>query len=124
MRAIALDVTGAFHTPAMAGAVEPFLAALADVEFRAPAVPVISGASAQPFTDLREELAQAIVRPVRWRETMLALGDLGADTFLDVGPGNVLERLVARNLPDAAVLDARRADGGPRPGGERCRLIS
>ncbi len=39
---------------------------------------------------------------------MLALAALGADTFVDFGPGEVLARLVARNLPDARVLDFRR----------------
>ena len=105
VRAIMLDVTGAFHTPAMAGAVQPFAAELQRVELRAPAVPVISGASAKPFVDPRAELAQAIVRPVRWREVMGALAGLGAAAFVDFGPGRVLERLVARNLPDARVLD-------------------
>jgi [acyl-carrier-protein] S-malonyltransferase len=109
-RAILLDVAGAFHTPAMSGAVEPFRAELDRVEIRAPAMTVISGSTAKPFADVREELARAIVQPVRWRATMLALAGLGADTFVDFGPGEVLARLVARNLPDARVLDLPRAD--------------
>jgi len=105
VRAILLDVAGAFHSPAMAGAVEPFRAALEQVEFRAPVVPVISGSTGLPFVDMRGELANAIVQPVRWRASMLALADLGADTFVDFGPGEILARLVTRNLPDASVLD-------------------
>jgi [acyl-carrier-protein] S-malonyltransferase len=105
VRAILLDVAGAFHSPAMAAAVEPFRAALDGVEFRPPAIPVISGSTAQPFADVRAELAAAIVMPVRWRETMLALARLGADTFVDFGPGRVLAGLVRRNLPDARILD-------------------
>jgi [acyl-carrier-protein] S-malonyltransferase len=104
-RAILLDVAGAFHSPSMAGAVEPFRALLERVEFQEPSTTVISGSTARPFSDPRAELAEAIVRPVRWRETMLALGDAGAETFVDFGPGEVLARLVRRNLPDAAVLD-------------------
>jgi malonyl CoA-acyl carrier protein transacylase len=103
-RAILLDVAGAFHSPSMAGAVEPFRAVLERVEFQEPATAVISGSTAQPFGDPRAELAEAIVRPVRWRETMLALAAAGAETFVDFGPGEVLARLVRRNLPDAAVL--------------------
>ena len=106
VRAIMLDVAGAFHSPAMAGAVEPFREALDGVEFHPPAIPVISGSTTRPFLDLREELAQAIVNPVRWRETMATLAGLGADTFVDFGPRQVLARLVRRNLPDAQVLDA------------------
>jgi [acyl-carrier-protein] S-malonyltransferase len=105
VRAILLDVTGAFHTPAMSSAVEPFAQALADVQLHPAAVPVISAATGRPFEDVRAELAQAILRPVRWRETMLALSRLGADTFVDFGPGTVLARLVKRNLPEANVLD-------------------
>jgi [acyl-carrier-protein] S-malonyltransferase len=104
-RAILLDVAGAFHSPSMAGAVEPFRELLASVEFQETATTVISGATALPFSDPHSELAEAIVRPVRWRETMLALADAGAETFVDFGPGEVLARLVRRNLPDAAVLD-------------------
>jgi [acyl-carrier-protein] S-malonyltransferase len=111
VRAILLDVAGAFHSPAMAGAVEPFRAELERVELAPAAIPVISGASAKPFVDVRAELAAAIVRPVRWRETMLALGELGANAFVDFGPGEVLAKLVKRNLPDARVLDlAKPAD--------------
>jgi [acyl-carrier-protein] S-malonyltransferase len=104
-RAILLDVAGAFHSPSMAGAVEPFHALLESVEFQQPATTVISGSTARPFSDPRAELAEAIVRPVRWRATMLTLADAGAETFVDFGPGEVLARLVRRNLPDAAVLD-------------------
>jgi [acyl-carrier-protein] S-malonyltransferase len=111
-RAIMLDVAGAFHTAAMATAVEPFRAALQEVELRPPAIPVISGSSARPFgADVREELAAAIGRPVRWRETMLAFAELDADTFVDFGPGKVLARLVRRNLPDAEVLDRESLSG-------------
>ncbi len=105
VRAILLDVAGAFHSPAMASAVEPFRVALDGVDFRPPAIPVISGSTTRPFADVRAELAAAIVKPVRWRETMLSLAGLGADAFVDFGPGEVLARLVARNLPDAQVID-------------------
>ena len=107
-RAIWLDVAGAFHSAAMSGAVEPFRLALAEVEFRTPAMPVICGSTARAFSDPRSELAAAIVEPVRWRETMLALAEIGADTFVDLGPGKILARLVRRNLPGADVLELER----------------
>jgi len=113
VRAILLDVTGAFHSPSMAAAVEPFRAELDQVELAAPAMPVISGTSGRPFEDVRAELAAAIVTPVRWRATMLALAELGADTFVDFGPGTVLAKLVARNLPDASVLDLAKPSASP-----------
>src|SRR3954463_3903590 len=52
VRVIRLDVAGAFHSPAMQPSVEPFRAALDDVEISEPAFPVFSCASAAPFTDV------------------------------------------------------------------------
>ena len=72
--------------------------AVQGVPIAAPRVPVISGLTARPFTDLPSELSRAIVSPVRWREVMTALLTLGAEQFVDIGPGRVLERLVKRNL--------------------------
>ncbi len=99
LRALPLDVAGAFHSPAMQSAVEPFRAALDEVELHEPRFTVFSCASAEPFSDVREELAQALVRPVRWRETVLALRAAGAESFVDVGPGKVLARLMKRIAP-------------------------
>lgn len=104
LRAMRLDVAGAFHSPAMASACAPFLDALAGVAASAPRATVYSGMTAAPFRDLRAELAQALVRPVRWRETMLALHAAGGRRFLDAGPDRVLARLVARNLQGAEGL--------------------
>jgi malonyl CoA-acyl carrier protein transacylase len=95
-RAIRLPVAGAFHSPSMVPAVAPFRAALDEVELGEPRFTVFSCASAQPFADVREELAQALVRPVRWRETFTALHETGATRFVEVGPGKVLARLAKR----------------------------
>ena len=100
IRALPLDVAGAFHSPSMAAAVEPFRAALDEVELDEPRFEVFSCASAAPFADVREELAGALVRPVRWRETVLALGAAGVESYVDVGPGKVLARLMKRIAPD------------------------
>jgi len=97
-RVIALDVAGAFHSPLMAEAVAPFRAALDAVAVGEPAFPVFSGASAAPFADVRDELAQALIRPVRWRETVIALHEHGAPSFVEVGPGRVLARMGKRIL--------------------------
>jgi len=102
--AVTLDVAGAFHSPAMYDAVEPFRAALDRVTFDNAKVPVISGATALPFKSIRGELAAAILKPVRWRETMHRLARLKPDGFVDLGPGTVLARLVADNLPGAVVV--------------------
>ena len=95
-RAIRLPVAGAFHSPSMAPAIAPFRAALDEVELGESRFTVFSCASAKPFADVREELAGALVRPVRWRETFTALHDAGATRFIEVGPGKVLARLAKR----------------------------
>ena len=102
-RTIPVDVAGAFHSPSMEPAVEPFRTALDETELHDPAFPVFSCASTKPFTDVRAELAAALTRPVRWRETVLALHDAGGRRFVEVGPGKVLARLGKRILPDCPV---------------------
>src|SRR2546423_956096 len=77
-RPLPVDVAGAFHSPSMEPAVQPFRATLDGVEVGELAFPVFSCASAEPFGDVRAELAAALTRPVRWRETMLALHAAGA----------------------------------------------
>ena len=98
VKAIRLPVAGAFHSPLMEGAAERFRAVLATVEFRPPRVPVYSSTAAAPFADPREGLAAALTAPVRWRDTLAALRDAGAATFLEAGPGDVLTGLVRRTL--------------------------
>jgi [acyl-carrier-protein] S-malonyltransferase len=102
-RALPLDVAGAFHSPSMDPAVEPFRAALDETEIHEGAFPVFSCASTKPFEDVRAELAAALTRPVRWRETVLALHEAGGRRFVEVGPGKVLARLGKRILPDCPV---------------------
>src|SRR4051794_6422599 len=99
-RVLPVDVAGAFHSPSMEPAVEPFRAALDDVEVRAGAFAVFSCASTDPFEDVRAELAAALTRPVRWRETMLAINRAGATRFVEPGPGKLLARMGKRILPD------------------------
>jgi [acyl-carrier-protein] S-malonyltransferase len=100
LRATVLPVRGAFHTPLMESAREPFAAALASVDVRPPRVPVMSGASAAPFEDVRAGLVDALTSPVRWSDVLLGLQSLGARRFVEVGPGSVLTGLVRKTLGD------------------------
>jgi len=109
LKAMPLAVSGAFHTEAMAPALPEFRAALDGIPVQAPSVPVFSSITARPFDDVRGELAEALVRPVRWRETLFALRDHGVKRFVEVGPGKVLKGLARRTLPDlqAGILTER-----------------
>jgi len=100
VRAKRLPVAGAFHSPLMEPAVEPFRRLAEHVEVRAPRVPVLSCVTAAPFQDVREQLVQAIVSPVRWTDVMSALQDLGATRYVETGPGRVLTNLVRKSLED------------------------
>jgi len=97
-----LAVGGAFHSPLMAPAAEALAEALDKTEFAAPAFPVISNGSAQPFTEPRAELAQNLLKPVRFVETLQLLQDMSAEDYVECGPGNVLKGLVKRTLRAAA----------------------
>ena len=104
-RTLTLDVAGAFHSPFMAPAVGPFGEALAAVDIRAPRIPAWSCSAVRPFedaADVRALLAAALVRPVRWRETVEAMHAAGVERFAEAGPGQVLTRLVKRTLAAAA----------------------
>ena len=98
LRAVVLPVRGAFHTPLMVSAREPFAAALASVEVLPPRVPVFSGATGAPFEDIRAGLVEALTTPVRWTTVLEALADAGAQRFVEVGPGDVLTGLVRKTL--------------------------
>ena len=70
----------------------------------APSAVVYSCASARPFVDPANELADALVSPVLWRQTMTALADMGAAAYVDPGPGVVLAKLAPRCVPDAQIV--------------------
>jgi malonyl CoA-acyl carrier protein transacylase len=100
LKAIRLQVAGAFHSPAMATAAVRFREVLATVCFREPTVPVFSSVTAAPFAEPRTDLAAALTGPVRWRETVARMRAAGAREFVEVGPGDVLTGLIRRTLDD------------------------
>jgi len=110
MRAKRLPITGAFHSPLMADAVEPFLSFLQDVELHAPRAPVFSCVTAAPFDDVRERLAQALVEPVRWVEVQHALYSAGGRRFEETGPGKALAGLARRTLEGVEIVAAEPAE--------------
>lgn len=104
LRAMAVPVTGAFHSPMMEAAVPRFEAAVAEVALREPRVPVLSAVTAKPFDDVRRRLVEALISPVRWRDTMLELQRMGVDRFVEVGPGRVLTGLAKRTVKNVELV--------------------
>ena len=93
-----LPVTGAFHSPLMEPAVEPFRAVVEGIEFAEPRVPVMSCVTAQPFEDVPGQLVRALTEPVRWLDVVRALDARGVTEFVETGPGTVLTNLVRKSL--------------------------
>ena len=93
-----LPVAGAFHSPLMEPAVEPFRAVVEGVEFAEPRVPVMSCVTAAPFDDVPGQLVRALTEPVRWLDVVRALDARGVTDFVETGPGTVLSNLVKKSL--------------------------
>jgi len=100
-----LPVAGAFHSPLMEPAVEPFRALVNDTQIGEPRVPVYSCVTADPFDDIPSLLVRALTEPVRWLAVMHALDARGVTDFVETGPGQVLTNLVKKSL----ALEAARA---------------
>jgi [acyl-carrier-protein] S-malonyltransferase len=100
-RAVKLDVTGPYHTPAMKPAAPALAAALDAIEIRTPNVPVISNVTARPYgspDDIRTLLVEQLMTRVRFRESLEWLAEQGADDFEDFGPGRVVAGLAGRTF--------------------------
>lgn len=97
-----LPVGTAFHSPVVADSCTPFGEALANVECGAPSIPVYSGVTAAPHADdpdaIRAALAAQIAQPIRFVDTIRAMYDAGARTFIEIGPRSVLTGLTAKIL--------------------------
>jgi malonyl CoA-acyl carrier protein transacylase len=93
-----LPVAGAFHSPLMQPAVEPFRAVVTEIEFGDPRVPVMSCVTAAPFEDIPDQLVRALTEPVRWLDVVRALHERGVTEFVETGPGGVLTNLVKKSL--------------------------
>jgi [acyl-carrier-protein] S-malonyltransferase len=112
VRAKRLPVAGAFHSPLMEPAVEPFRELVADTGVRSPRVPVLSCVTAEPFDDVRARLVEAITSPVRWLDVMRSLERRGARCFVETGPGRVLTNLVRKSL-EGVDAEAPLAESAP-----------
>jgi [acyl-carrier-protein] S-malonyltransferase len=115
-RALPVEVEGAFHSPAMAGALAPVARTAAACSFGAPVLPLISGRTAAPLEgpdEVRDAIVAGIRAPVRWREVQLALAARGVTTLVEIGPGGVLKGLARRTVPDLEVLTVASPEDVP-----------
>ncbi len=98
-KVVRLPISIAAHSPLMASIATDFATAIRDVPLNAPAIPVVSNLSAELLAAprrIRAELEQQLTSPIRWTEAMLYLRRRGVTTFIEVGPGDVLTKLMKR----------------------------
>ncbi|HET6527819.1 MAG TPA: ACP S-malonyltransferase [Balneolaceae bacterium] len=101
-----LPVSGAFHSSLMQPAFDGLKEGLESLEISKPACPIYSNYTAEPTTDpvtIRRNVLQQLLNPVRWTQTLKNMHANGADSFVEVGPGKVLQGLVKRTLKDVEI---------------------
>jgi [acyl-carrier-protein] S-malonyltransferase len=106
-RAMPLNVSGAFHTDLMIPAVKGMDRALGRVTLRDPQIPILANGSARPVTSagqVRDELLYQLNHPVQWQRSVEYMASAGVDTFIELGPGQVLTGLIRRIVPGARLL--------------------
>lgn len=98
-RALKLNVSGAFHSPCMEPARAELAEAIASTEFHTPICPIYQNVDALPHTDpeeIKANLVAQLTAPVRWTQTVRNMIADGATEFIEIGPGKVLQGLVAK----------------------------
>ena len=98
-RALVLPVGGAFHSPLMEPAKKELAAAIENTNFANPACPIYQNVSTVAITDpseIKKNLVSQLTAPVKWTQSMQQMIADGATTFIEVGPGNVLQGLMRK----------------------------
>jgi len=98
-RALKLNVGGAFHSPLMEPAKVELQTAIEATEIKAPSCPIYQNVDAKPYTtpaQIKANLIAQLTGPVRWTQTVQNMLADGAEAFVEVGPGNVLQGLVKK----------------------------
>ncbi|MEX0944813.1 MAG: ACP S-malonyltransferase [Balneolaceae bacterium] len=101
-----LPVSGAFHSPLMKPAFDALKGRLDEIEFKTPICPVYSNYTAESSTDaikIKENLLHQLVSPVKWTQILKKMEKDGVTHFIEVGPGNVLQGLVKRTVPNVTI---------------------
>lgn len=105
-RALPLQVGGAFHSPLMEPAREELAKAIESTHFNSPQCPVYQNVNALPSMDVREiknNLIAQLTSPVRWTQSVQNMVKDGGKTFIECGPGKVLQGLVKKIAPEVEV---------------------
>jgi [acyl-carrier-protein] S-malonyltransferase len=113
-RIVPLAVSIAAHSPLMASVVQEYRATVEATPMRQPDVPVVANISARPLQnvgEIRDELAGQLTWPVRWTASVQWMVEQGVSRFLEVGPKDVLGKLVQRIAPNVETISVGDAAG-------------
>jgi len=105
-RALVLPVGGAFHSPLMEPARKELEDAIQSAHFNEPLCPIYQNVTASAVTkaaEIRENLVAQLTAPVRWTQSVQAMVRDGANIFIEVGPGKVLQGLVKKIAPEVEI---------------------
>jgi [acyl-carrier-protein] S-malonyltransferase len=105
-RALPLQVGGAFHSPLMEPAREELAKAIEATNFKNPLCPVYQNVNALPSSNIstiKENLIAQLTAPVRWTQSVQRMVNDGGKTFIECGPGKVLQGLVKKIAPEVEV---------------------
>jgi len=108
-----LNVSGAFHSPLVQPAKEELEKAINSIEFNDAKKPVYSNVFAKPLTkaaDIKNALILQLTSPVKWTQTLINMQQDEISTYIEIGPGKVLQGLVKRTLKDAEIDGIDKAD--------------
>lgn len=106
-----LEVSGGFHSPFMAEAAEQFAEVLEEVDFKAPQMKVYSNYTAQPYGDnYKELLKMQISNPIRWKNLIENMIQQGVDTFIEIGPGTALTKMITRISKKVRMFNVNNAE--------------
>ena len=108
-RALVLPVGGAFHSPLMEPAKKELEAAINETNFSKPICPVYQNVNASPVTnpeEIKMNLIAQLTAPVRWTQTIQRMTADGINSYVEVGPGKVLQGLVKKVNKDAEAVSA------------------
>jgi len=112
-RTVPLPVSGAFHSPLMAGAAAEFagvIDAAAVGDARIPVACNVDGTVVSDSASIRQRLCRQLSSPVRWEDCVRSLIALGADALVEVGPGSVLAGLARRIAPELPAFGVATAE--------------
>ncbi|MBO0331447.1 ACP S-malonyltransferase [[Muricauda] lutisoli] len=108
-RALLLPVGGAFHSPLMEPAREELAAAIESTEFKTPSCPIYQNVTTTAVADaeeIKKNLILQLTAPVKWTQSVQQMVKDGATSFVEVGPGKVLQGLVKKIHREAETSSA------------------